>query len=164
MHTANSYREPVVQTAINLVSAPMGFAGRGAGQERLAVPEGLRDEDLRVFWYPGTISSLHYGLADGDLIVPGALGPVTNTFNGDSRLQAESFRNQYASIAPGWFARYQADSSQLTRLTGFGASVFELYDAVEGHWILAPTYQAVNAANWGSFTEVLGVRKDPGNV
>ena len=67
-----------VETAIQVVAAPL------TGQDRMTLPEGIRDEDLRKFWYRGDVTALRYGLADGDLIIPGKLGATPNSFTSTS--------------------------------------------------------------------------------
>ena len=146
-----------IETGITVASAPI------TGQERLTVPEGLRDEVVRKFWYAGNISALRYGLTNGDRIVQGRLGPSRNRFNGSSETVAQSVRDQYATTNPSWLDMYRTNTNFVIQLTGFGHPRYQRYDPTDGHWQDADTYRAVQADDWGGFVEVMGTRIDPGN-
>ena len=146
-----------VETAVSMVHAPM------TGQERLTAPEGLRDEDIRKFWLLGDHAALRYGLTDGDRIVLGALGQGLNRFTGNDRPEAERARDQYGVANAAWLASYQATETNLIQLRGFGHPVYQRYDATDGHWIQAEQWRTMRANRWGAFTEIMGVRIDPGN-
>ena len=148
-----------IETPVALVQAPI------TGQRRATLPEGLRNEDVRTFWYAGDIAGVRYGLADGDRIVLGALGPSTSRFTGASRSQAERARDGYGVANPTWLTAYQGDTDDLIQLYGFGGHpVYQRYDEVGGHWADASQYRTIAPERWGSFTELLGVRIDPGNA
>ena len=151
------------ETEMQLVSAPVGLTGQGAAQQRQALPEGVRDADIRTFWLRGDFPSLRYGVADGDLILLGELGPETNRFTGDTRVDAETARDMYGAQNPSWLLEYRADANHLIQLGGFGSTVYQAYDPIDGTWADRPPYRAVQAARWGTFTEVVGARQDPGN-
>ena len=144
-----------IETAVNIVQAPV------TGQERMTVEAGLRDEDLRKFWYAGDIASMRYGLTNGDRIVLGRLGTAQNRFTGADRLEAERLRDQYAAANAIWFALYQAGPVMVIQLNGFGHPVYQRYDATDGHWMNTDTYRAMRANRWGPFTEVMGVQARP---
>lgn len=147
-----------IENATQLVQAPL------TGQERLTVEEGLRDEDLRKFWMLGDIVALRYGLTDGDRIVLGALGPTQNRFSGATRREAEAVRDSYGVANSSWLTGYQASVGALIQLRGFGEHpIYEQYDAVDGHWAMASIYRTIRGQRWGPFTEVIGLRLDPGN-
>ena len=158
----NQYGEWVegtpVETTVDLVSAPV------TGQERLVLPEAIRDEDVRTFWLRGDHPSLRYGISDGDLLIMGKLGREQNQFSGDTRDAAESARETYGTANADWLLSYQSGDGILIQLNGFGRALYERYDVTNGRWVLAETYRAVTADRWGSFTEVLGRRIDPGNI
>ena len=147
-----------IETVVNIVQAPM------TGQERITAPEGLRDEDLRKFWYAGDIASLRYGLTNGDRIVLGRLGTGQNRFTATTRVDAERLRDQYGVANPTWLTSYQTGAVNVIQLRGFGHPVYQRYDATDGHWTNTDTYRAVRVNRWGPFTEVMGVRQDPGNA
>ena len=147
-----------VETAIGLVSAPM------TGQERLALPEGLRDEDVRKFWIIGDASALHYGLADGDRIILGQLGPSQNVFSNATKEEAEDDRDQYGIANPTWLESYRDSVVNMIQLRGFGAPIYQRYDAIDGHWANANVYRAYRPQRWGGFTEITAIRQDPGNA
>ena len=134
------------------------------GQERLILPEGLRNEDTRKFYVLGDVTGLHYGLADGDRFILGELGTAQNRFDGTDRMVAERLRDQYTSANPTWFTSYQTNVANLIQLRGFGDPVYQRYDAVDGHWVDADQYRAYRTQRWGAFTEVTAIRRDPGNV
>ena len=146
-----------LELALDLVSAPI------TGQERMTLPEGLRDEDVRRFWLQGDHPSLRYGVSDGDLLILGKLGATRNRFSGASQRNAEQARDAYADVNPAWLAGYRADSSLAVQLHGFGTPRYERFDGTDGHWAVADTWRAATANRWGPFTEVMGVRQDPGN-
>ena len=158
----NQYGEFVegaaIETPVSLVHAPI------SGQERLVLEAGLRDEDVRTFWLLGDHPSLRYGLTDGDLFVLGALGMAANRFSGVDRGEAEQARDVYAIANPAWLAMYQSTPTNVIQLRGFGHPVYQRYDATDGHWVNADQYRAMRANRWGAFTEVTGVRRDPGNA
>ena len=147
-----------VDSAIAIVQAPI------TGQERMTLPEGLRDEDVRTFWLQGDIQALHYGLADGSRILLGGLGQSTNVFSGATRADAESQRDLYGIGNPSWLTAYRNSVSSMIQLRGFGAPVYQRYDAVDGHWQNSDIYRAYRPKRWGPFTEVMAVRQDPGNI
>ena len=134
------------------------------GQERLIVPEGLRNEDIRKFYVLGDVTGLHYGLADGDRFVLGQLGSGQNRFDGPTVMAAEQLRDQYAIANPTWFAGYQSSVTGVIQLRGFGDPLYQRYDAVDGHWVNADQYRAYRPQRWGAFTEVTAIRRDPGNL
>ena len=158
----NQYGEWVegaaVETAVSLVHAPI------SGQQRLTLEAGLRDEDVRTFWLLGDHPSLRYSLTDGDRFVLGALGTGQNRFDGATRVIAERLRDTYAANNPTWLAAYQTTTTNAIQLRGFGHPVYQRYDATDGHWVDADQYRAMRANRWGAFTEVMGVRRDPGNA
>ena len=158
----NQYGEFVegaaIETAVSLVHAPI------SGQQRLTLEEGLRDEDVRTFWLLGDHPSLRYGLTDGDRFVLGWLGQSQNRFSGTSESEAAMDRDVYAIANPAWLAGYQATPTNVIQLRGFGHPVYQRYDATDGHWVNADQYRATRANRWGAFTEVMGVRRDPGNA
>lgn len=147
-----------VETAIQAVTAPI------SGQDRLTLPEGIRDEDIQKFWYPGAVSAVRYGLTDGDRIVKGSRGAALNQFEGDDRTAAERARNVYANANPAWLAGYRADESLVIQIYGFGRPVYQRYDAIDGHWVDAETFRAVMVNQWDGFAEIMGCRIDPGNA
>ena len=148
-----------IATASSIVMAPL------TGQERLTAPEGLRDEDLRKFWILGDVPALRYGLTDGDRFVLGALGPSQSVFSAAMREAAESARDVYGVANPSWLAAYRSNVANLIQLRGFaGHSLYQRYDATDGHWTNADVYRAYMAQRWGGFTEVRSVRIDPGNL
>ena len=147
-----------IETPANLVSTPI------SGQERLVVPEGLRDEDVRTFYVLGDIVGLHYGLADGDRFIMGQLGQTQNRFAGIKELEAELARDKYGVSNPSWLAAYQADVGNMIQLRGFGDPLYQRYDATDGHWVNVDQYRAYQTKRWGAFTEIQAVRRDPGNV
>ena len=136
------------------------------GQQRLTVPEGLRDEDVRKFWLLGDEQrALRAGLTDGDRLVLGILGMAQNVFTGASVAQAERARDQYGVANPAWLAMYQSTTANVIQLRGFGGhSIYQRYDATNGHWLNADTYRAFGAQPWGGFVEIQAVRIDPGNL
>ena len=147
-----------VETPLSVVSTPI------TGQERLIVPEGLRNEDIRKFYVQGDVTGLHYGLADGDRFILGQLGAIQNRFSGTDMQEAASARDQYSVANPAWLAGYQANVVNLIQLRGFGDPVYQRYDAIDGHWGNADQYRAYRPQRWGGFTEVTAIRRDPGNV
>ena len=147
-----------VATPMSLVSVPI------TGQERLILPEGLRNEDVRKFYVIGDVVGLHYGLADGDQIVPGQLGPSQNIFSGLAMADAELERDTYGVAHPTWLTSYQSSVANMILLRGFGLPVYQRYDAIDGHWGNADIYRAYRPQRWGAFTEIVAIRRDPGNV
>ena len=147
-----------VETPVSLVHVPI------SGQERLVVPEGLRDDDVQKFFILGDVPSFRYGLTDGDRIVLGALGQAQNRFTGANRQEAERARDQYAVANATWFVAYQSSETSMIQLRGFGSPIYQRYDATDGHWINSDVYRAFSAQRWGAFSDVLAVRIDPGNL
>ena len=158
----NTYGEFVpgasVPTPMSLVSVPI------TGQERLILPEGLRNEDTRKFYVIGDIVGLHYGLADGDQFILGQLGPSQNTFSESTMADAELARDAYGIVNPTWLTSYQFSTANRILLRGFGEPVYQRYDAIDGHWANADIYRAYLPQRWGAFTEITAMRRDPGNV
>ena len=139
-------------TASTVVNVPI------TGQQRLTVPEGLRDEDVRKFWLLGDEQrALRAGLTDGDRLVLGALGMAQNVFTGASVAQAERARDQYGVANPAWLAMYQSTTANVIQLRGFGGhSIYQRYDATNGHWLNADTLPRVWRAAVGR------IRGNPG--
>ena len=147
-----------VATTVSLVTTPI------TGQERLILPEGLSNEDIRKFYVMGDVVGLHYGLADGDQFILGQLGPSQNTFTGVKELEAELERDKYGIANPTWLTAYQSGVGNMILLRGFGEPVYQRYDAIDGHWGNADIYRAYMPQRWGAFTEITAIRRDPGNV
>ena len=158
----NQYGEFVrgaeVATSTSLVSAPM------TGQERMVLPEGLRDEDVRKFWIMGDGKALHYGLADGDRFILGMLGRTQNVFSDSTLTDVESVRDAYGVANPTWLASYRSGFVNMILLRGFGMSIYQRYDAIDGHWANVDIYRAYRPQRWGGFTEITTIRQDPGNA
>ena len=152
----------LIETSLVLVSAPL--VRNEAGQYRMALEEGLRDESNRTFWIKGDFVPLRYGATDGDQFMLGELGRRANIFNGLTLTDAERARDVYGLDNVAWRASYVADPDMLIKLTGFGAPLYQYYERIEGHWANAPLYRAMSADRWGSFTEVRGIRRNPGNL
>ena len=147
------------ETALSLVSVPI------TGQERLTVPEGLRNEDIRKFYTINDVTGLHYGLADGDRFILGMIGTeLPNRFTGATEAAAGQLRDQQSVNAPAWLGHYQGNVASLIQLRGFGDPIYQRYDAVDGHWAGADQYRAWKPQRWGGFTEITAIRRDPGNV
>ena len=147
----------VIETAVSLVSTPI------TGQERLTVAEGLRNEDIRTFYVTGDVVGLHYGLADEDLFVLGGLGQTQNRFSGTTKAEAEQVRDQYAIANPAWLTAYQGNVANVIQLRGFGGPVYQRYNPVDGDWSDTDDYRAYSTQRWGSFTQIMAIRRDPGN-
>ena len=144
-------------TAIDLIFAPL------TGQERLTLPEGLRDEDARKLYLLDDFRALRYGEADGDRIVQGKLGPATAVFTGASLEAARTALDAYAVANPEWLATYRADAGLLAQLTAAGALLYLFQEPVSQDWREQDIYRVRTANRWGAFTEVLATRQDPGN-
>ena len=145
-----------IETAVDIVSAPL------SGQDRMALPEGIRDEDLRKFWWDGDAAALRYGETDGDRFIIGRIGSGQTRFDGATQGEAERLRDAYGVNNPEWFNGFRANSSLLIRLSGFGQVTYQYYDETDGHWLMAPTWRAMNSQRWGAFSEITGIRQDPG--
>ena len=144
-----------VENIVSLVSAP------ASGQERLVLPEGVRDMDVRKFWIANDVFALRPGLSDAETIILGSLGPNQNRFNGADKAEAESARDIYAVANPTWLAGYRSNFSLMIQLRGFGMPMYQRYDEIDGHWANADVYRATIVNRWGPFTEVMGVKQDP---
>ena len=149
-----------VETIIQLVSVPSNM-----GQERIPLQEGIRDEDLRTFFWKGDIRSLRYDSTDGDVIIPGKLGRQNNSFRGQNITSAELMRDRYGVENSAWLTHYQRNPGNLIRVKVLGnRPIYQNYDETEGHWVITEMYRAAEANRWGAFTEVMGIRINPGNI
>ena len=144
-------------TEVKVISIPV------TGQERFSLPEGLRDEDVRKFWWEGDAPALRPGKTDGDAFVLGALGMEPHTFEGATQEAAEAARDAQAAAA-GWLDAYQADPAKLVQLSGFGRPLWQFREPTLRQWMPAPFWRVTAPDRWGSFTELLAVRRDPGAV
>ena len=144
-----------IERIVSLVSAP------ASGQERLVLPEGVRDMDVRKFWIASDVFALRPGLSDAETIILGSLGPEQNRFSGATKTDAELVRDNYGIANPAWQAAYRANFSLMIQLRGFGVPVYQRYDEIDGHWANADVYRATIVNRWGPFTEVMGVKQDP---
>ena len=147
-----------IETDVIFVQAPI------SGHDRLVLEEGLRDEDLRTFWIRGDFVALRYGATEGDQFLQGRVGPPAHTFTGTTQHGAELARDAYGSTHPDWLTLYWADPALLIKLTGFGSVLYQNYEPIEGHWTNSTVYRVQRASRWGAFTEVLGIRRNPGNL
>lgn len=148
-------RGTLTSSAVSVVQAPI------TGQERRVLPEALRDEDIRTFWLNAPAYSLRYGRADGDLFILGSLGPTPNTFAGQDRASVEALRD--AVVEAGWLARYQRAVGLLIRLEIGDSLIYQRWDSGLNEWADADAYRAYSPRAWGAFTEIMGIRQDPGN-
>ena len=148
---------PVI-LSVDIVNIPV------SGQDRKALPEGLRDEDWRKFYWEGQTTSLRVGQSDGNLIVAGRYGSGQSVFSGVTEAGAETDRDVYNQTNPGWQDQFENDSTRVIRLDYGGGFYFQQWDGQLGEFVAQTAYRAIIAQNWGGFTKIMAVRQDPGRV
>ena len=143
------------EDATELVSLPI------TGQERKILPEGLRDEEVRKFYWLGDGVALRADKTDGYRVLLGALADEAepHTFSAATRQEADTARDGQSAD---WLEQYQDDNALLTKLVIDGETTFESWNTFFDNWDPVPVYRAVVAARWDAFTEFIGMRLDPG--